>query len=136
MGVVLRREDDTPLLAEAALSRRRLYLGRSGLSLSCLLSATLQEKLVRRFAERVMESAELPQQRRADVEQSPEFAVVGGDLRCTCRITGSTYITEWDGSEALAARLADEAADGTAFLITSTRYYAWLGSRVSPNTAE
>ena len=94
-----------------------------------MLDAPLREKLTQRFADRVMESAELPEERRADLERAPEFAVERGELRCLCRITGSTYAVPWNGAEDLAERLADEAADGTAFLITRSSHYAWLRSR-------
>jgi hypothetical protein len=93
-----------------------------------VLSADLEHALVERFAAYVMQAAHLPDARRSDVEQAPAFSVVGGEIRCTCRITGSTYFAEWDGSEAAAARLADEAAEGTAFLVTRTPHYAWLRS--------
>ena len=94
-----------------------------------MLNTELERALVNRFADHVMREAQLPEARRADVEQAAEFAVTDNEIRCTCRITGSTYIAEWDGSEASAARLADEAADGTAFLVTRTPHYAWLRSR-------
>jgi hypothetical protein len=92
------------------------------------VNAELQHALTQRFADRVMQVAQLPASRRSDVEEAPRFSVHPGEIRCTCGVTGSTYSVEWDGSDAVALRLADEAADGTAFLVTSTPHYRWLRS--------
>ena len=94
-----------------------------------MLDAALKHALVERFTNQVMQAAQLPNERSSDVEESADFSVADGEVRCTCRITGSTYTAEWDGSDATAVRLADEAADGTAYLVTRTPYYAWLRSR-------
>ena len=93
------------------------------------LDAQLRRALAQRFADHVLATAQLPEARRGDVESAPHFTAFDGELRCTCDITGSTYTAEWDGTESEAMRLADEAADGTAHLVTRTPYYAWLRSR-------
>jgi hypothetical protein len=96
--------------------------------LSRVMDADLHEALRVRFVERVMESAALPAARRSDVEVAPRFSIAGDEVSCTCGITGSTYTARWDGTDASAFRLADEAAEGTAHLVTSTPHYAWLRS--------
>jgi hypothetical protein len=93
-----------------------------------MLEAKLQHSLTKRFADHVMRAANLPLARRHDVEQAPSFSLEHGELRCTCGITGSTYATAWDGSEERAVALVEEAAAGTAFLLTKTPHYAWLRS--------
>jgi hypothetical protein len=50
-------------------------------------------------------------------------------LRLVCTITGSAYERPWDGKEATALALAEEAAEDTAFLVTRTKHYALLKSR-------
>jgi hypothetical protein len=82
--------------------------------------------LAERFAERVLEAAALPPARRDDLRDSCEITAEPPRFSLTCTITGSTYEREWDGSESEAIRLVDEAADGTAGLITGTRHYAWM----------
>lgn len=93
------------------------------------LDSGLDQKLVERFAEQVFALAVLPRAREADVRSAPEFWIEGGTtLGVTCGITGSSYETPWDGSEETAVALAEEAADGTAWLVTKTPHYAWLHS--------
>jgi hypothetical protein len=82
--------------------------------------------LAERFAERVLEAAALPRARRDDLRDSCEITPEPPRFSLTCRITGSTYEREWDGSATEAMRLVDEAADGNAGLITGTRHYAWM----------
>ena len=91
----------------------------------------LSDTLTERFTERVMNDAQLPPARRTDVRDSCELwtdtdpALIG----VTCTITGSTYEHPWDGSDREAVALVDEAADGTAYLVTRTPPYAWIRSR-------
>jgi hypothetical protein len=93
------------------------------------LDSGLDQRLVERFTEQVFALAALPRAREADVRSAPEFWVEAGTtLGVTCGITGSSYETPWDGSEEAAVELADEAADGTAYLVTKTPHYAWLRS--------
>jgi hypothetical protein len=66
--------------------------------------------------------------REPEVSESLEISRDGRLLRLTCTITGSSYERPWDGSEAAAVALADEAAEDTAYLITKTPHYAWLRS--------
>jgi hypothetical protein len=90
----------------------------------------LTDSLAERFTERVMTDAQLPPARRADVRDSCELwtstdpPLVG----VTCTITGSEHERPWDGSQAAAAALVDEAAESTAYLVRRTKY-AWLRSR-------
>jgi|SRR6266540_530108 len=94
------------------------------------LDTQLASCLVDRFTEQVVSAADLPAARGKDVRESCEFRICRDPsiLRLTCTITGSTYEQPWDGSEAAAVALADEAAEGTAYLIGRTPYYAWLRS--------
>jgi len=77
-----------------------------------------------------MSAAELPSARAEDVRESCEVRLSddGSLLRLTCTITGSSYERPWDGAEAGALSLAEEAAEDSAYLITRTRNYAWLRS--------
>jgi hypothetical protein len=94
------------------------------------VDSDLDQKLVERFTEHVFALAALPRAREADVRSAPEFWLEAGTtLGVTCGITGSRYARPWDGSEEAAIALAEEAADGTAFLVTKTPHYAWLRSR-------
>jgi hypothetical protein len=94
------------------------------------LDARITLRLVDRFTEQVVSAAGLPTARGKDVRESCDFRISGDRslLRLTCTITGSTYEQPWDGSEAAALALADEAAEGTAHLIARTPHYAWLRS--------
>jgi hypothetical protein len=92
------------------------------------VEAELHRSLAARLADRVMKVAQLPAARRGDVEEAAEFAIADTEICCRCKITGSTYTAVWDGSEATANRLADEAADGMAYLLAHTPHYAWLRS--------
>jgi len=85
--------------------------------------------LPERFADRVVEAAALPSARRDDLRESCEITTEPPELSLTCSITGSSYERAWDGSELQAMQLVDEAADGTAFLITGSRHYAWMHSQ-------
>lgn len=92
--------------------------------------ADLASRLAERFCERVTGAAELPAAHAADIRDSCEFAITDDPpcLRCTCTITGSSYERPWDGTEATALALTDEAADDTAYLVRRTPHYAWLRS--------
>jgi hypothetical protein len=79
-----------------------------------------------RFAEGVVDAAGLPAARRSDLSESCELRRDDSTLRLTCTITGSSYERPWDGSEAGAVGLADEAAEGTAYLIERTPHYHWM----------
>jgi hypothetical protein len=94
------------------------------------LDAQLACRLLDRFTEQVVSAADLPAARIEDVRDSCEFRISDDRslLRLTCTITGSTYEQPWDGSEAAVLALADEAAEGTAYLIARTPHYAWLRS--------
>jgi hypothetical protein len=81
-----------------------------------------------RFAERVLDTASLPLARQSDLSESCELRRDDSVLRITCTITGSSYERPWDGSEAGALGLADEAAEGTAHLIERTPHYDWMRS--------
>ena len=76
-----------------------------------------------------MDTAGLPPAREADVRESCEISRDGRLLRLTCTITGSSHERLWDGSDAEAVALVDEAAEDAAYLITRTGHYAWLHSR-------
>jgi hypothetical protein len=95
------------------------------------LDDAIEREAARLFADHVMHEAKLPPQRRRDVEDAPEFHVSDdGALECTCTITGATYRHEhWNGESEAVLALSLEAADGTAYLVTSTPHYAWLRSR-------
>jgi hypothetical protein len=86
----------------------------------------LEQALVRRFTDRVMRRAELPLAQRHDVAEAPSFEAGDGEIRCTCGITGSTYASGSDGTAEKAGALADEAAEGSAWLNKNTPRYAWL----------
>jgi hypothetical protein len=76
-----------------------------------------------------MQTAELPPARRVDVEQAPTFSAAGGDIVCTCSITGSTYSERWDGRAALAEAFAQSVGETTGSLVRKTKknhLYAWL----------
>ena len=90
------------------------------------IGPSLAQLLTQRFAEGVLVGARLPEARRQDVEGSLTFAVEAGRLTCTCDITGTTYERPWDGKEQTAQALVDEASESTAYLVTTTRHYAWL----------
>jgi hypothetical protein len=94
------------------------------------LDADLASRLAQRFSDRVLAAAALPAARAGDIRESCEFALNSDPplLALTCTITGSTYEEPWDGSEATALRLTDDAAEDTAWLVTHTRHYAWLRS--------
>jgi hypothetical protein len=94
------------------------------------LDAQFAARLADRFSEQVVSAAGLPVARKRDVREACELRTddTRSLLRLTCTITGSSYELPWDGSEAAAFALADEAADGTAHLITRTPHYAWLRS--------
>jgi hypothetical protein len=96
------------------------------------LAPDLVDRMADAFARGVMERADLPLMRLDDFRQSCEVTVIVGDsrLRLTCTITGSSYECSWDGREESALRLASEAAESTAHLVTKTRHYEWLRSRV------
>jgi hypothetical protein len=94
------------------------------------LDPDLASRLTERFSDRVMDEGALPVARAQDIRESCEFSVVGDPplLRLTCTITGSSYERLWDGTEAMALAVTDEAGDDTAYLITQTPHYAWLRS--------
>lgn len=93
------------------------------------LNDEVASRLAARFAERVMEATDLPPIRETDLRESCELRREAGLLLLTCAITGSSYERPWDGSEGEAVALVDEAADGTAYLVTRTQHYAWMRSR-------
>lgn len=93
------------------------------------LDDELASRVRDRFADRVIALARLPPARLADVRESGVLDGEGRMLRLTCTITGGRYERAWDGSEADAIALADEAAEDTAYLIGRTPHYAWLRSR-------
>jgi hypothetical protein len=86
--------------------------------------------LVDQFGSRVLEAARLAPARVADLRESCEISLSddGTCLRLVCTITGSTFERPWDGSEATAQSLVEEAAEDTAALVTGTRRYTWLQS--------
>jgi hypothetical protein len=94
------------------------------------LDSQLASRLVKDFSERVVALAQLPPARASDVHDSCEVSLSDDRaiLLLTCTITGSTYESRWDGSEATALSLASEAAKDTAYLIARTPHYAWLRS--------
>jgi hypothetical protein len=95
-----------------------------------LVDGQLDQRLVERFTDQVFTLADLPRVREDHIRSAPEFWLEDRTiLGVTCTITGSSYERPWDGSEEAAIALADEAADGTAYLVTKTRHYAWLRSR-------
>jgi hypothetical protein len=93
--------------------------------------ADLASRLAERFSERVIGAAELPAARAGDIRESFEVTISNDpqSLCCKCTITGSTYERPWDGVEATAFALTDEAAGETAYLVRRTPRYAWLRSR-------
>ena len=93
-----------------------------------LLDSRLASLVAARFAERVLYAARLPPARRSDLTESCELRRDESVLRITCTITGSSYERPWDGSEAEALGLADEAAEGMAYLIERTPHYDWMRS--------
>jgi hypothetical protein len=94
------------------------------------LTPQLAAQLAATFSTRVLDLADLPPDRANDLRDSCEVDLDSGGspLRLTCTITGSTYEREWDGSEQAALSLAEEAAEGTAYLVSRTPHYAWLRS--------
>ncbi|MBA2460944.1 MAG: hypothetical protein H0V45_04125 [Actinobacteria bacterium] len=94
------------------------------------LDRQLVSRVVERFGDGVLNSGDLPAARSEDVRASCEVRVNDDRslLRLTCTITGSSYETSWDESEAVALGLADEAAEDTAYLVNRTPHYAWLWS--------
>lgn len=92
------------------------------------LANDLAARLAEQFADQVIGATDLPPSRRADLLQSCELTRDKALLHLVCTITGSRYERPWDGSEAEAAALVDEAADDTAYLITRTPHYAWMRS--------
>jgi hypothetical protein len=93
------------------------------------LDQQLTSRLTAEFAERVTAEAGLAPARKNDVRQACEITRNGKLLRLTCTITGSSYERTWDGTEADASALVDEAAEDTAYIVTKTPHYAWLRSR-------
>ena len=94
-----------------------------------MLDADLQHRLVQRFTDSVMTRASVPPARRQDVEDAPRFAASEGEIRCTCGITGSTYVESWDGSSGAAESFAEHVGEMTASLVAKTKkhhHYAWL----------
>jgi hypothetical protein len=65
----------------------------------------LHESLVEIFTQAVMNGAALPAARREDVQEAPTFSSRGGEILCTCDITGATYSESWDGTSAWPRRL-------------------------------
>ena len=51
----------------------------------------LHESLVEIFTQAVMKEADLPEARQDDVQEASTFSSKGGEILCTCDITGSTY---------------------------------------------
>ena len=92
------------------------------------LDDVVASRLAARFADRVLEAADLPPIREVDLRDSCELSRDAGLLRLTCTITGSSYERQWDGSEDEAVELVDDAADSTAHLVTRTPHYAWMRS--------
>jgi hypothetical protein len=92
------------------------------------LDSRLASLVAARFAERVLDAARLAPARRSDLNESCELRLDDSVLRLTCTITGSSYERPWDGSDAGALGLADEAAEGTAHLIERTPHYDWMRS--------
>jgi hypothetical protein len=89
----------------------------------------LHESLVEIFTQAVMNGAALPAARRDDVQEASTFSSRGGEILCTCDITGSTYSESWDGTSASAEAFAQEVGEATASLVARTKKnhkYAWL----------
>jgi hypothetical protein len=96
-----------------------------------VLDAELHRTLVTRYADAVARLAKIAPTRREDLEEAPRFSAAGHEITCTCGITGSTYIEEWDGSNAAALAFADAVGEATAGLVAKTKkhhHYAWLYS--------
>jgi len=94
-----------------------------------MLDPSLRVSLVTLFTDAVMDGAALPSARRGDVEEAPTFSAGGGEIFCTCGITGSTYSEPWDGSTAFAEAFAKSAGASTAALVARTaknHRYVWL----------
>ena len=94
------------------------------------LDPQVAARLAEVFSARVLELGNLPSARAADLRDSCELDSTddGAVLRLTCTITGTEHEREWDGSEATAISLVEEAAESTAYLVTRTPHYAWLRS--------
>jgi hypothetical protein len=93
------------------------------------LGPDLQHLLVQRFTDSVMRLAKVPPARRPDVEDGPRFSAGEGEIRCTCGITGSTYVEPWDGTAHAAEGFADYVGEMTADLVKRKKkhhHYAWL----------
>jgi hypothetical protein len=91
----------------------------------------LHESLVEIFTQAVMNGAALPAARRGDVQEAPTFSSTGGEILCTCNITGATYSESWDGTSAAAEAFAQTVGEATASLVARTKknhHYAWLYS--------
>ena len=96
------------------------------------VDSELHESLVEIFTEAVMNGAGLPAARRDDVREAPTFSSSGGEILCTCDITGATYSEVWDGASASAGAFAQTTGEVTASLVARTRKnhkYAWLYAR-------
>jgi hypothetical protein len=91
-----------------------------------MLDAELRDRLVERFTDAVMHTAELPAARRGDVANAPRFTATSDEIACTCAIAGSTHTKAWDGQPAAAEAFASEVGEKTARLLKHTRQYAWL----------
>jgi hypothetical protein len=92
----------------------------------------LHESLVEVFSQAVMNGAALPAARRDDVQEAPTFSSRGGEILCTCDITGSTYSEPSDGTSAAAEAFAQTVGEATASLVARTKKnhkYAWLYAR-------
>jgi hypothetical protein len=92
----------------------------------------LHESLAEVFSQAVMNGAALPAARRDDVQEAPTFSSRGGEILCTCDITGSTYSEPWDGTSAAAEAFAQTVGEATASLVARTKKnhkYAWLYAR-------
>jgi hypothetical protein len=94
------------------------------------LDPELVSRRAHRFADRVRQEGAPPPACLDDLRKSCELAVSGEPplLRLTCTITGGSYERPWDGAETTAFALTDEGSDDTAYLVTETRHYAWLGA--------
>jgi hypothetical protein len=94
-----------------------------------LLSPKLETALVQRYADLVTRLAEVPSARRGELEEAPRFTVTDSEITCTCGITGCSYETEWDGTDASALQFAGDVGETTASLVRRTKKnhrYAWL----------
>jgi hypothetical protein len=89
----------------------------------------LHESLVETFTQAVMNGPFSRRPGETTVQEAPAFSSRGGEILCTCDITGSTNSAPWDGTSVSAEAFARTVGNATASLVarkSKNHKYAWL----------